>query len=90
MNTGALVQTTAFRIPRPGPGFGHAGGLGHHGFGHIGSFLIHLAIWHMVMRMFTRVPGLIGLVLLVAAVVLLSRLWTRRRTNRRGWAQRRW
>jgi hypothetical protein len=89
MSTSAfVVQTGLLR----GPGIGRGVGLGHHGFGigHFGSFLVHMAIWHMISRMFMRVPGLIGLVLLVAAVVLLSRLWTRRRTNRPGWTQRRW
>jgi len=88
MTTGASVASTAaFRI-RPRPGIGHH--FGHGGIGHIGSFLIHMAIWHMIFRTFSRVPGLIGLVLIIAAVVFLSRLWARRRANRRGWAPRRW
>jgi len=96
MTTGALVaHTAAFRIPRPRPGLGHYGHHGFGGFGHIGSFLIHMAIWHMIFRTFSRAPGLIGLVLVVGVLVFGVRRLSRRRFSagrirNGGWSSRRW
>jgi hypothetical protein len=89
MSTSAfVVQTGLLR----GPGIGRGVGLGHHGFGigHFGSFLVHMAIWHMISRTLFQVPGLVGLVLLVGVGVFVGRWWTRRRAARVGWTPRQW
>jgi hypothetical protein len=89
MRTAALIHQTGLLR---GPGIGHGVGYGHHGFGlgHIGTFLIHMAIWHMISRVLFRVPGLLALVVLVGLGVFIGRWWSRRRTNRSGWAPRQW
>lgn len=78
--------------PHPGPGFGFSPNrmVGHHyggGFGHhLMSFMVHMAIWHAISRIFYRFPALMWMVLLGVLVALVAR-WLSRRTPR---VARRW
>jgi hypothetical protein len=82
----ALVYLIALRGPRPGGGFGRGRGvgLGHHSFGHFGSFFVHMAMWHFISRALFRGPGILLLVVLIAAAVYAGRRWTQRRPSGTG------
>jgi hypothetical protein len=84
----ALVYLIALRGPRPGGGFGRGRGggfgLGHHSFGHFGSFFVHMAMWHFISRALFRGPGILLLVVLIGAAVIAGRRWTQRRPTGTG------
>lgn len=72
--------------PRPGGsrlrGHGFSGGFGHH----LGSLLIHAAMWGALSRLFHRAPGLIWLILFIVAFAVLARVITRAANTR--WRRR--
>jgi hypothetical protein len=51
---------------RPGHGFG---GFGHH----LGSLILHAAMWGAIMHLFRRAPALIWIILLVVVFALIAR-----------------
>jgi len=85
---GRAVFFPAIKILPTGGGFGRGRsggfGLGHHSFGHFGSFFVHMAMWHFISRALFRGPGILLLVVLIAAAVIAGRRWTQRRPSGTG------